>query len=106
VGRLLRRTSLDELPQLINVLKGEMSLVGPRPLFAYEFDRIDAEWIKRRCSVKPGLTGLWQVSGRSDVQFEDRIQLDLEYIDTWSIGLDLKILARTLPAVVLGKGAV
>lgn len=106
VGRILRRTSLDELPQLINVLKGEMSLVGPRPLFAYEFDRIDAEWIKRRCSVKPGLTGLWQVSGRSDLPFDERIQLDLEYIDKWSIGLDLRILARTLPAVVLGKGAV
>jgi lipopolysaccharide/colanic/teichoic acid biosynthesis glycosyltransferase len=106
VGALLRRTSLDELPQLINVLKGEMSLVGPRPLFAYEFDRIEAQWIKRRCSVKPGLTGLWQVSGRSDLPFEARIQLDLQYIDTWSIGLDLKILARTVPAVILGKGAV
>ena len=106
VGKLLRRTSLDELPQLINVLKGEMSLVGPRPLFSLEFDRIDAAWIKRRYSVKPGLTGLWQVCGRSELPFDRRIQLDLDYIDTWSLRLDLRILARTVPAVLLGKGAV
>jgi exopolysaccharide biosynthesis polyprenyl glycosylphosphotransferase len=106
VGAFLRRTSLDELPQLINVLRGEMSLVGPRPLFALEFDRIEEEWIKRRCTVKPGLTGLWQVSGRSQVPFETRIRLDLEYIDNWSLGLDLRILVRTIPAVLLGRGAV
>jgi exopolysaccharide biosynthesis polyprenyl glycosylphosphotransferase len=106
VGGLLRRASLDELPQLVNVLRGEMSLVGPRPLFAWEFDQIQGEWIKRRCAVKPGLTGLWQVSGRSQLPFETRIKLDLEYIDNWSLGLDLKILAKTIPVVLLGRGAV
>jgi exopolysaccharide biosynthesis polyprenyl glycosylphosphotransferase len=106
VGKFLRRTSLDELPQLINVLKGEMSLVGPRPLFAWEFERIEEPWIKRRCSVRPGLTGLWQVSGRSDLPFDKRVELDLQYIDNWSLELDFQILAQTLPAVVLGRGAV
>lgn len=105
VGRYLRRTSIDELPQLINVLRGEMSLVGPRPLFHWEYDRIQEPWIKRRCSVKPGLTGLWQVSGRSDLPFDKRIALDLHYIDHWSIRLDFRILARTIPAVVSGRGA-
>src|SRR5690606_2016373 len=105
VGRYLRRTSIDELPQLINVLRGEMSLVGPRPLFHWEYDRIQEPWIKRRCSVKPGLTGLWQVSGRSDLPFDKRIALDLHYIDHWSIRLDFRILARTIPAVMSGKGA-
>jgi exopolysaccharide biosynthesis polyprenyl glycosylphosphotransferase len=105
VGGFLRRTSLDELPQMVNILRGEMSLVGPRPLFAWEFDRIQGEWIKRRCAVKPGLTGLWQVSGRSQLPFETRIKLDLEYIDNWSLGLDLKILAKTIPVVLLGRGA-
>ena len=105
IGRYLRRTSIDELPQLINVLRGEMSLVGPRPLFHWEYDRIQEPWIKRRCSVKPGLTGLWQVSGRSDLPFDKRIALDLHYIDHWSIRLDLRILARTIPAVMSGKGA-
>ena len=106
VGAFLRRTSLDELPQLINILRGEMSLVGPRPLFAWEFERIEGEWIKRRCAVKPGLTGLWQVSGRSELPFEKRIQLDLEYIDNWSLSLDMRILARTIPTVLMGRGAV
>lgn len=106
VGKWLRRFSVDELPQLVNVLKGEMSLVGPRPLFAWEYDRIAEPWVKRRGSVKPGLTGLWQVSGRSNLPFDRRIELDLEYIDTWSFALDIEILARTVPAVLLGRGAV
>ena len=105
-GRYLRKFSIDELPQLINVFKGEMSLVGPRPLFAWEFDRVQEAWVKRRCSVRPGLTGLWQVSGRSDLAFDERIELDLEYIDNWSLWMDVHILARTIPAVVLGRGAV
>jgi exopolysaccharide biosynthesis polyprenyl glycosylphosphotransferase len=106
VGRLLRRMSLDELPQLLNVLRGEMSLVGPRPLFAWEYDRVEEAWIRRRCSVKPGLTGLWQVSGRSDLPFDKRIELDLHYIDNWSLEMDFRILARTVPAVMRGRGAV
>ena len=106
LGRVLRKTSLDELPQLINVLKGEMSLVGPRPLFYWEFERIDDAWVQRRFSVKPGITGLWQVSGRSNVTFEGRIQMDLFYIDNWSLIKDFKILARTAVAVTVGKGAV
>jgi lipopolysaccharide/colanic/teichoic acid biosynthesis glycosyltransferase len=105
VGRLLRKLSIDEMPQLVNVLRGEMSLVGPRPLFAWEFERIEEPWVKRRCSVRPGLTGLWQVSGRSDLPFDRRVQLDLEYIDNWSLDLDLRILARTIPVVVTGRGA-
>jgi exopolysaccharide biosynthesis polyprenyl glycosylphosphotransferase len=105
VGRWLRKMSLDELPQLLNVLRGEMSLVGPRPLFAWEFDRVEEAWIRRRCSVKPGLTGLWQVSGRSDLPFQKRIELDLHYIDNWSLEMDFRILARTVPAVMRGKGA-
>ncbi len=105
VGRYLRRLSIDELPQLINVLMGDMSLVGPRPLFGWEYERIGEPWIKRRYSVKPGITGLWQVSGRSDLPFDRRIELDLEYIDNWSLDLDLRILVRTIPAVVRRKGA-
>jgi len=106
VGRMIRRLSLDEIPQLLNVIRGDMSLVGPRPLFEWEFARIDEPWIKRRCSVKPGITGLWQVSGRSDLPFGKRIELDLQYIDTWSLRNDLGILARTLRAVASGQGAV
>jgi exopolysaccharide biosynthesis polyprenyl glycosylphosphotransferase len=106
IGKLLRRASVDELPQLINVLKGEMSLVGPRPLFYWEFERINEDWIKRRCSVKPGITGLWQVNGRSNLAFDKRILIDLEYIDNWSLGLDFSILLKTLPAVLFSKGAV
>ena len=104
VGTVLRRFSLDELPQLWNVLRGEMSLVGPRPLPFEEQQQIRG-WHRRRISMKPGITGLWQVSGRSEVDFEDWIRLDLRYIDEWSLGLDLRILLRTLPAVLLRRGA-
>ncbi len=104
-GRFLRKTSLDELPQLINILKGEISLVGPRPLFYWEFNRIEDSWVRRRFSVRPGLTGLWQVSGRSEVSFDGRIQMDLRYIDNWSLMKDLKILAKTALVVIIGKGA-
>ncbi|OIP62142.1 MAG: hypothetical protein AUK30_10725 [Nitrospirae bacterium CG2_30_70_394] len=104
VGRFLRRTSLDELPQLINVLKGEMSLVGPRPELKCALEKFE-DWQLRRLSVKPGLTGLWQVSGRCETTFVERIRLDLEYIDRWSLALDLKILAMTIPAVLVGRGA-
>jgi exopolysaccharide biosynthesis polyprenyl glycosylphosphotransferase len=104
VGRLLRKTSLDELPQLFNVLRGNMSLVGPRPLPAEEVEKFKG-WERRRLSMKPGITGLWQVSGRNQIDFQDWIKLDLEYIDNWSLWLDFKILLKTIPAVLLGKGA-
>ena len=105
-GRWLRRNSIDELPQLINVLRGEMSLVGPRPLPVYEIQRIEKHAQRRRLSVKPGLTCLWQVTGRSGIKnFEEWVALDLKYIDNWSFWLDLKILAQTLPAVIRGSGA-
>jgi exopolysaccharide biosynthesis polyprenyl glycosylphosphotransferase len=106
IGRFLRRWSVDELPQLINVLRGEMSLVGPRPLPVAEVERFDDPAHRRRLSVKPGLTCLWQVSGRNEVKdFKDWVRLDLEYIDHWSLWLDLKILWRTIPAVFAGTGA-
>jgi len=105
-GKFLRKTSVDELPQLINVLKGEMSLVGPRPLSPWEYDRIQDQYVIRRFSVKPGITGLWQVSGRSDISFDDRIKLDLHYIDNWNLLFDLRLLCRTLPVVLSGKGSV
>lgn len=106
VGRTLRRYSLDELPQLFNVLRGEMSLVGPRPLPVYETRAFAAFRDHRRYSVLPGLTGLWQVSGRSTIQdFSEWVRLDLEYIDRWSLWLDIKILARTVPVVLSGQGA-
>ena len=104
VGRFLRKTSLDELPQLFNVLRGDMSFVGPRPLPAEEVEKIKG-WQRRRLSMKPGITGLWQVSGRNQVDFHDWVKLDLEYIDNWSLWLDLKILLKTIPAVLSGKGA-
>ncbi len=104
VGRLLRRTSLDELPQLVNVLKGEMSLVGPRPLPVYEANRVKGAQ-RRRLAMRPGMTGLWQVSGRNTVDFDGWMQLDLAYVDHWSPGLDLRILLRTIPVVLRGDGA-
>lgn len=105
LGRLLRRTSLDELPQLWNVLLGDMSLVGPRPLPDRDVLRFSEAWLMRRFSVLPGLTGLWQISGRSDLPFDEWMRLDLEYIDKWSLRLDARILLRTLPAVIGGRGA-
>jgi exopolysaccharide biosynthesis polyprenyl glycosylphosphotransferase len=106
VGRFMRRWSIDEWPQLWNVLRGEMSLVGPRPLPVDEVKRFDDHAHRRRLSVKPGLTCLWQISGRSEVRdFRDWVRLDLEYIDNWSLWLDLKILWRTIPVVMLGTGA-
>lgn len=105
VGRWIRKTSVDELPQLVNVLRGDMSLVGPRPLPTRDVSRFSEAWLMRRFSVRPGLTGLWQVSGRSDTTFAHWIQLDLQYIDTWSLALDLQIIARTFPAVLKRQGA-
>lgn len=104
VGRWLRRSSLDELPQLFNVLKGEMSLVGPRPLPLAESGAIKGP-LRRRFSMKPGMTGLWQASGRSNVDFHDWMRLDLEYVDNWSLRLDFEIALRTVAAVLSGKGA-
>lgn len=104
LGRLLRKSSLDELPQLWNVLKGDMSLVGPRAPLPEEVKEY-TRWQRRRLSVKPGITCLWQVSGRNEVDFHEWMKLDLQYIDNWSLLLDLKILLRTFPVVVLGKGA-
>jgi exopolysaccharide biosynthesis polyprenyl glycosylphosphotransferase len=105
VGRWLRRTSLDELPQLLNVLRGEMSLVGPRPLPVRDVSRFSEPSLMRRFSVYPGITGLWQVSGRSELPFEQWTELDLNYIDNWSLTLDLRILCQTVPAVFRGTGA-
>jgi exopolysaccharide biosynthesis polyprenyl glycosylphosphotransferase len=104
-GRMLRKTSLDELPQFLNVLRGQMSLVGPRPLPKRDVSKFDDASLMRRFSVKPGLTCLWQINGRSNTDFDHWIELDLRYIDTWSLSLDLKILARTFPAVLKGTGA-
>ncbi len=106
VGKVLRRFSFDELPQIFNVLRGEMSLVGPRPLPLDEVKRFSDPAHRRRLSVKPGLTCLWQISGRNNVSdFADWVRLDLQYIDNWSLWLDLKILCRTVPTVLAGTGA-
>ena len=104
VGRFLRRNSLDELPQLINVLRGEMSLVGPRPLPLRDHARLE-DWHRRRYLVLPGITGLWQVSGRSDLDFDDMVRLDFLYLERWSVLLDLTILLKTVPAVIRRRGA-
>ncbi len=104
VGRCLRRLSLDELPQLINVIRGEMSMVGPRPLPMRDFERLE-EWHKKRYLVLPGITGLWQVSGRSELDFDDLVRLDFLYLERWSVLLDLSILLKTIPAVLSRRGA-
>jgi lipopolysaccharide/colanic/teichoic acid biosynthesis glycosyltransferase len=104
VGRLLRKWSIDETPQLWNVVRGDMSLVGPRPPLPREVARYET-WHMRRLRVRPGITGLWQVSGRSEVPFDEAVRLDLFYIENWSVGLDLTIMARTVRAVLGGNGA-
>ena len=104
VGRILRRYSLDELPQLLNVIRGQMALVGPRPALVAEVERYDED-ARRRLVVIPGMTGLWQVSGRSDLAWEEAIRLDLDYVDNWSLALDARILARTARAVLGHSGA-
>jgi exopolysaccharide biosynthesis polyprenyl glycosylphosphotransferase len=104
VGRFLRRFSLDELPQLFNVVRGEMSLVGPRPLPERDFERLE-DWHKKRYLVMPGITGLWQISGRSDLDFDDLVRLDFLYLERWSVFLDLSILLKTVPAVFLRRGS-
>ncbi len=105
IGRFLRKTSLDELPQFLNVIRGEMSLVGPRPPLIYEVKRYDLWHRQRLLAVKPGITGLWQVEGRSRVKFDDMVRLDIRYARSWSIWLDIKILMQTPRAVMLGLGA-
>jgi lipopolysaccharide/colanic/teichoic acid biosynthesis glycosyltransferase len=104
VGRMLRRFSLDEMPQVVNVLWGEMSLVGPRPLPIRDYEQLQP-WHRKRYLVLPGMTGLWQVSGRIDLSFDDLVRLDFYYIENWSIWLDITILAKTLPAVLARRGA-
>jgi exopolysaccharide biosynthesis polyprenyl glycosylphosphotransferase len=105
VGRIIRRFSLDEAPQLINVLKGDMSLVGPRPLVIAEHEALSEDWQGRRADLRPGLTGPWQVSGRSHIPFQDMIKFDYQYVAGWSLARDLEILLATLPAVLSGRGA-
>jgi lipopolysaccharide/colanic/teichoic acid biosynthesis glycosyltransferase len=105
IGRILRKTSLDELPQFLNVLRGEMSLVGPRPPIAYEFADYDI-WHRRRVlEAKPGITGLWQVKGRSSTSFDEMVRLDLQYVREWNLWLDMMIMLQTPRAVFSGKGA-
>ena len=103
IGKVIRKTSLDELPQFINVVKGDMSIVGPRPPTSYEFDTY-SEWHKRRLEVVPGITGLWQISGRNELSFEEMVELDIRYIERWSLANDIRIVVRTLPALVKGSG--
>jgi lipopolysaccharide/colanic/teichoic acid biosynthesis glycosyltransferase len=104
VGRVLRRLSIDELPQLANVLRGQMSLVGPRPLPLRDHAMLE-EWHKARCLVLPGMTGLWQISGRSGLSFDDLVRLDFTYLENWSVWLDVTIILKTIPAVIAGRGA-
>ena len=104
VGRVLRRFSIDELPQLVNALRGQMSLVGPRPLPLRDYELLE-DWHRARYLVLPGMTGLWQISGRSGLSFDDLVRLDFAYLENWSIWLDISIIAKTLPAVLSGRGA-
>jgi exopolysaccharide biosynthesis polyprenyl glycosylphosphotransferase len=105
IGKIIRKTSIDELPQFFNVLKGEMSLVGPRPPIPYEVEKYEPWHLRRILEVKPGITGLWQVDGRSKTSFDDMVRLDLRYVQTWSLWLDIKILLKTIRAVVRPTGA-
>ena len=104
VGRVLRRFSLDEIPQVLNVLRGEMSLVGPRPLPVRDYELLE-NWHRKRYLVLPGMTGLWQIAGRSSLGFDDLVRLDFYYLDHWSIWLDISILLKTIPAVFASRGA-
>ena len=104
IGRLLRKSSIDELPQLFNVLRGEMSLVGPRPLPLRDYDGFEKDWHRRRVSVRPGITGLWQINGRDHCSFDEWMKLDLKYIDEWNLWLDFTVLLKTIPAVMRGSG--
>jgi lipopolysaccharide/colanic/teichoic acid biosynthesis glycosyltransferase len=105
IGRFLRRSSVDEIPQLLNVFKGDMRLVGPRPLPVRDYEGFNEDLQRRRLSIKPGITCLWQVNGRSGISFDQWMLLDLQYMDEWSLWLDMKILAMTIPAVLRGYGA-
>jgi lipopolysaccharide/colanic/teichoic acid biosynthesis glycosyltransferase len=104
LGQLLRRFSLDEVPQLLNVIRGQMSLVGPRPLPLRDYEQLE-DWHRKRYNVLPGVTGLWQISGRSNLGFDDLVRLDFYYLENWSLWMDISILVRTIPAVVSGAGA-
>jgi lipopolysaccharide/colanic/teichoic acid biosynthesis glycosyltransferase len=104
VGKFLRRTSVDELPQLVNVLRGEMSLVGPRPLIFEEAEELE-DWHLRRVELRPGLTGPWQIYGRSQSPFQEMVRFDYQYVAGWSLARDIEILLATLPAVLSGRGA-
>jgi lipopolysaccharide/colanic/teichoic acid biosynthesis glycosyltransferase len=104
VGTVLRRLSLDEIPQLLNVLRGAMSLVGPRPLPLRDYKQL-SDWHLKRYNVLPGITGLWQISGRSNLGFDDLVRLDFYYLENWSLWLDVTILVKTIPAVLAGRGA-